>query len=150
MFVCVFHFLYGLAFCLSSRASPTDLHRNHLGIVTMQSPSQQVPGTARQSAFPTRSHVMPMLRLRRPHLGEQGSGWANLVKFTSDFNKAGVQEAEPTEDQARRHLRHRLSGGLHLSYTTSLARGTCSSGPVRASQATCPTMAPSDKDPCLS
>lgn len=38
----------------------------------------------------------------------------------------------------------------HLSYTTSLARGTCRSGPVRVSQATCPTMAPSDKDPCLS
>lgn len=47
---------------------------------------------------------MLMLWPKGPRLEEQRSVWTNLVKFMSDYNKAGVEGAGPPEDQAKRHL----------------------------------------------
>lgn len=69
-----------------------------------------------------------------------------MVKFMSNYNKAGVQEAEPTGEQARTHLGHRLirSSIFNLAENEP-AQAECAAQGLRMQ----PVRDISDRAPCL-
>ena len=118
VFVCVFNFLCVSAFFFRATLPQLICIRITWELCYNANPESAALRYSRTICISNRIPCDADAAAQRTTLWVARKFWVNLVKFMSDYNKAGVQEAEPTEKQARRHLWNRLSRSLIFIWAT--------------------------------